>query len=203
MSDIKTYNKMKTNNTIKLSLCLCLSGMALSPVEAQSKFHVDLDYHYNLGLSQKLLGSTYGRKDYKMGGNSLRLGARYDVAPQWSVGGGIGLDRYTEEDFNTMPLYATLRYKPLKKLPGAYAFTDLGYAIGVSDDFYPGFTGRLGLGYTVSVTKHFGVNFQVAYDFKDFRGITTGYIDNATQKPVFYDSNSTRHSLSFGVGVTF
>ena len=43
MSDIKTYNKMKTNNTIKLSLCLCLSGMALSPVEAQSKFHVDLD----------------------------------------------------------------------------------------------------------------------------------------------------------------
>lgn len=66
MSDIKTYNKMKTNNTIKLSLCLCLSGMALSPVEAQSKFHVDLDYHYNLGLSQKLLGSTYGRKDYKM-----------------------------------------------------------------------------------------------------------------------------------------
>ena len=70
------------------------------------------------------------------------------MAPQWSVGGGIGLDRYTEDDFNTMPLYATLRYKPLKKLPGAYAFTDLGYAIGVSDDFYPGFTGRLGLGYT-------------------------------------------------------
>lgn len=55
----------------------------------------------------------------------------------------------------------------------------------------------------MSVTKHFVVNFQVAYDFKDFRGITTGYIDNATQKPVFYDSNSTRHSLSFGVGVTF
>ena len=110
-----------------------------------------------------------------MGGHSLRLGARYDVAEKWSVGAGIGLDRYTEGDFNTMPVYATLRYKPFKKLAGAYAFTDLGYAIKPSSgDFYRGFTGKLGVGYTVNLAKHFGVNFQVAYDYKDFRDVWTG-----------------------------
>lgn len=196
---------MKINNSIsRLSLCLILGSAAAMPMKAQSKFHVDLDYHYNFGLSMRKFGKTWGRSDYSMGGHSLRLGARYDVAQQWSVGAGIGLDRYTDDDYNTLPIYATLRYKPLKSLQGAYAFTDLGYAVSPSSgDFYKGFTGRLGIGYTVHVARHFGVNFQVAYDFKDFRGITEGYIDNETQKPVFYDTNSTRHSLSFGIGVTF
>lgn len=192
------------NSLLKMSLCIALSGASMVPTMAQSKFHVDLDYHYNLGLSTKKFGHTYGRSDYDMGGHSLRLGARYDVAEKWSVGGGIGLDRYTNDDYNTMPIYATLRYKPLKKLAGAYAFTDLGYAIAPSfGDFYKGFTGKLGVGYTVNLAKNFGLNFQVAYDYKDFRDIYYGYINADTQMPTFYKSNSTRHSLSFGVGVTF
>lgn len=198
--------KMKINNSIsRLSLSLILGGATVMSMKAQSKFHVDIDYHYNLGLSMHQFGKTYGRSDYNMGGHSLRLSTRYDVAPKFSVGAGIGLERYTADDYdyNTLPIYATLRYKPLKSLAGAYVFTDIGYAVSPSSDFYKGFTDKLGIGYTVKVTRHFGVNFQVAYDFKDFRDITTGYIDYDTQKPVFYNTNTTRHSLSFGVGVTF
>ena len=80
----------------------------------------------------------------------------------------------------------------------------MGYAIAPSfGDFYKGFTGKLGVGYTVNLAKNFGLNFQVAYDYKDFRDIYYGYINADTQMPTIYKSNSTRQSLSFGVGVTF
>ena len=197
-------DKRIKKNLLRMSLCIALSGAAVVSTKAQSKFHVDLDYHYNLGFSENKFGHNYGRSDIEMGGHSLRLGARYDVAEKWSVGGGIGLDHYTGDEFNTMPIYATLRYKPFKKLTGAYAFTDLGYAIDPSfGDFYKGFTGKLGVGYTINLAKHFRLNFQVAYDYKDFRNVWYGYISTDTNMPIFYESNATRHSLSLGVGVTF
>ena len=115
---------------------------------AQSKLHIDLDYQYSLGMSEKFAGNTYNRSSYKMGGNLLQVAARYDVATQWSVGIGIGLARYTEPDFNTYPVFATLRYKPVRKLPQAYLFTDLGYGLKLADDSNPGFSGKLGVGYT-------------------------------------------------------
>ena len=75
---------------------------------AQSKLHFDLDYQYSLGLSENFAEYTYNRGSYKMGGNLLQVAARYDVATQWSVGIGMGLARYTEPDFNTYPVFATL-----------------------------------------------------------------------------------------------
>lgn len=164
---------------------------------------MDIDYHYNLGFSEKFVERHYGRSSYKMGGNSLRLASRYDVSKNMSAGIGIGLDLYTEPDFNTMPVFATMRYSPLKKFHDAYIFSDLGYAFNVAEDFNPGFTGKAGFGYVWQIKKHFGLNFQIAYDFKDFRKIQTIYYDVITQETTCYNSNSIRHSLSFGVGVTF
>ena len=163
---------------------------------AQSKLHFDLDYQYSLGMSEKFAGYTYNRGSYKMGGNLLQVSARYDVAIQWSVGIGMGLARYTEPDFNTYPVFAT-------KLPQAYLFTDLGYGLKLADDSNSGFSGKLGVGYTWMIMRHFGLNFQIAYDLKNFRDITTAYYDEATDKTEFYKSNSTRHSISFGIGLTF
>ena len=34
------------NSLLKMSLCIALSGASMVPTMAQSKFHVDLDYHY-------------------------------------------------------------------------------------------------------------------------------------------------------------
>lgn len=172
-------------------------------VRAQSKYHVDLDYHYNLGFSENFIGKHYGRDDYKMGGNSLRLAARYDISIVLSAGVGIGLERYTEPDFNTFPIYATLRYSPLEKDHRAYMFSDVGYAVKIAEDFYPGFTGKIGVGYVIPIAKRFGINFQIAYDYKDFRKITTIRYDEESRQNIFYDSSSIRHSISFGVGVTF
>ena len=162
--------------------------------EAQCKFHVDLDYHYYFGLAGNVGSKTDTRSDYNMGGNSLTLAARYDVHPKVSVGAGVGLARYTQRYFNTLPIYATLRYKPIEKVKDAYVFTDLGYAIdSEKDDFTPGVLFNLGVGYTKMFAKHFGVNFQLGYNLKQFKY-------NHSNIP---DLKSTRHSVIFGVGLTF
>ena len=96
--------------------------------KAQCKFHVDLDYHYYFGLAEKVSINrhTDTRSDYKMGGNSLTLAARYDVHPKVSVGAGFGLSRYTQGYVNTLPVYVTLRYKPIEKMKDAYVFRQRG-----------------------------------------------------------------------------
>jgi len=175
---------------IAFSLVILLSIDA----KAQSKFHVDLDYHYYFGLAGKVGSKTDTRSDYNMGGNSLTLAARYDVHPKVSVGAGVGLARYTQRYFNTLPIYATLRYKPIEKVKDAYVFTDLGYAIdSEKDDFTPGVLFNLGVGYTKMFAKHFGVNFQLGYNLKQFK-YTHSNIPNL---------EATRHSVIFGLGLTF
>lgn len=185
----------------KVLLAIIVAMCGLTAAKGQSKFHFDIDYHYNLGLCEKMMGVTLKRGKYKMGGNSIQFTPRYDITSQWSAGVGIGLSRYTNLDYNTMPVYATVRYKAIEKVPDLYLFTDLGYALKVGD-FTKGFTGNIGIGYTHMFKKHFGLNFQIAYNLKRFNDIPVYVYDVDTHETHYLNGNSTRHSLSFGVGIT-
>ena len=61
------------------------------------------------------------------------------------------------------------------------------------DDFTPGVLFNLGVGYTKMFAKHFGVNFQLGYNLKQFK-YTHSNIPNL---------EATRHSVIFGLGLTF
>lgn len=185
---------------ILVMLLLLGSGIA---IQGKSKYHLDLNYSYNLGISESIVGKHYGRSEYNMGGNSLRLSARYDVSKQWSMGAGVGVERYTNLDFNTFPAFVTLRYTPLQNHSNVYAFTDIGYAVEATDDSNPGFTGKLGVGYIWHIANHFGITIQIAYDYKDFRKIPTSTYNEIAQQTIYSTSNSIRHSVSFGLGLTF
>lgn len=185
----------------KVLLAIIVAVCGLTAAKGQSKFHFDIDYHYNLGLCEKMMGQTLKRSQYKMGGNSIQFSPRYDITPRWSAGIGIGVSIYTNLDHNTMPVYATVRYKAIEKVPDLYLFTDLGYALKVGD-FTKGFTGNLGIGYTHMFKKHFGLNFQIAYNLMRFNDIPVYIYDVDSHETHLFNENSTRHSLSFGVGVT-
>ena len=88
----------------KIILAIVLAVGGLTATKGQGKFHFDIDYHYNLGLCEKLMGVPLKRSQYKMGGNSIQFTPRYDITRQWSAGIGIGLSRYTNLDYNTMPV---------------------------------------------------------------------------------------------------
>lgn len=186
----------------KRLLAIFLLLGCVSAMQGQSKFHFDLDYHYYLGLSEKFMNRTFHRDTDKMGGNSLRFTARYDLSPLWSAGVGLGLDCYTNPSHNTMPIFATVRCKAIKTVPELYAFSDLGYAVKVGD-YSKGFTGSLGIGYTYNFAKHLGVNFQIAYNLKCFDDLPTYTIDTYLNRTTYSEEDATRHSLSFGIGLTF
>jgi len=171
-------------------------------LQGQSLYHVDVDYHYNLGLSEKFMGTRLSPNDYEMGGHSLRLTVRYDFAPRWSAGLGAGLDRYTDPDYNTLPVFATVRYSVLPCLPQAYAYADLGYAV-KAGDYNKGLMGGIGIGYTHMFARHFGLNFQVGYQLKRFEDIPLVVYFPDSGETSYSEKSSTRHSLSLGIGVTF
>ena len=177
-------------------------------MQAQAKFHFDIDYHYNLGLSTSYENGSesghWGRGDYKMGGNSIHFTGRYDINEKFSTGLGFGWDRYTEPEYNTLPIFATLRYMPIKTLKNAYCFTDLGYGIKPKDTYNSGFLMNLGVAYTKMFSAHFGLNFQIAYNYKVFNdGIISIVTDDKGNYLDCEYFDNTRHSISFGVGVTF
>lgn len=55
------------------------------PIKNNPKFHVLLDYHYNLGLANKLQWNSGS-----MAGHSLHLTALYDFTSRFAAGIGIG-----------------------------------------------------------------------------------------------------------------
>ena len=178
----------------KLLLLACLISLpAILRAQAPCKFHVSLDYHYNLGLSECHMGSAITRSDgYNMHGNSLHITALYDVSNRISAGAGFGLDRYEEPGYNTLPIFGAFRYRPIRKYPDPYLYTNLGYGIGNERDLYAGWMWDAGIGYTKMFYRHFGLNFQFGYNLKTFHmhsGCTV--------------HSNLRHSLSFGVGLVF
>lgn len=51
----------------KIILAIVLAVGGLTAIKGQSRFHFDIDYHYNLGLCEKIMGETLKRGQYKMG----------------------------------------------------------------------------------------------------------------------------------------
>ena len=92
---------------------ICLAAMTLQ-VSAEKRLHFDLDYHYNLGLSQRIMGISMSPNDVDyMEGHSLHFAMRYDITKRLSAGAGIGIDAYLSGagNYGKTPLYATCRYK--------------------------------------------------------------------------------------------
>lgn len=184
-----------------LAGCTSLASQAVNPKSSDtpalqvstsqlknSRFHIVLDYHYNLGLSQRIGSQTQGRNEtYRMGGNSLHLTALYDFTEKFSAGAGIGADRYTNTDFNTFPVYAAFRYRPLSRIPAAYVYTNAGYGLFKSVNIYAGWVGDLGIGYQYMLRKHFGLNFQLGYNLKEFAGIESYAYDPSTGQTTFWE----------------
>ena len=200
-------NNIKTRYIIGILLLLALGEMtAQEPgkaVKKEPKFHVALDYHYNFGLATK---EKWWNNGERLGGHSLHLTALYNITPRIATGIGIGADRYTHPGFNTIPVYGTFRYSPIAKIPKGYLYTNLGYGCFANEAISPGWMCDLGIGYTKMFRKHFGLNFQIGYNLKEFADIPSYRYDIDTENIVITylgKVKDLRHSLSFGIGMVF
>lgn len=199
-----------TNRYILLSILLPLIGINTSSaqepekaVKKEPKIHVILDYHYNFGLATR---EKWWNDGEQPGGHSLHLTALYDIIPRIAAGIGIGADRYTHPGFNTIPIYGTFRYSPVPCIPKGYVYTNLGYGCFANDAIAPGWMWDLGIGYTKMFRRHFGLNFQIGYNLKEFAGIPSYRYDIDTENiTITYlgKIKDLRHSLSIGIGLVF
>ena len=169
---------------------------------------MELDYHYRWGLNESGYNYHFSRSDMDMYGHSLHLTAFYKVAKRLSLGIGIGTDRYESPGYNTFPLFVSGHYQPLPvRLPGGYVYSNLGYGIGSGVSVTNGWLWDLGIGYKKMFRKHLGLNFQLGYNLKQFRGIPAyDVVETPDTEPGFEvlylgGKNSLRHSLSVGVGL--
>jgi hypothetical protein len=187
---------MKKIITVNFLLFLCISVS-----QAQSKFQVILDYRYMSGLSEYIeaYGNT-GRKDEKMYGNALRLSYLYSLSPQLATGVGIGADRYENQGYNTLPIFAAVHYNPKISTP-LYFFGNAGYSF-KTKTITPGVLMDAGIGYKQMFKKHFGLNFQFGYNLKQFRRQAYSF-DSKTENYTTLKWNQIRHSLTFGIGLIF
>lgn len=187
---------MKYDMIRKAAALLALLLLTQAPGAKAQRFHVVVDYHYNLGFGEDYAGLKLRRNHYDMSGHSLHVTALYDITKRISAGAGIGADRYEEPGYNTFPLFGTFRYRPMRRFLDGYLFTNLGYGLFAREDIYGGWMWDAGVGYTKMFRRHFGLNFQVGYNLKEFKdvpffGETMTWTDNL------------RHSLSLGVGLVF
>lgn len=208
---------IKQLKTLLLGTTLALTAALPSAAQNDARFHFELDYSYQLGFSESLHNYNYHNAK-GMGGHSLTINALYNIRPDITVGVGYGLARYTEEDgggVNTMPLYATLRYRPFATHRAAYAYTDLGYALMDKKEesrFSSGVHGALGVGYQLMFKRHFGLNFKLGYEIRQMRNIPVYYDIPASSQATPQDNTGHwaygytslwRHSLQMGIGLVF
>lgn len=93
---MKTKHIFLAGTLFLLSLGEISGQESRSTVKNDPKFHVLLDYHYNLGLATKQQWQNSGMSK---GGHSLHLTALYDFTSRIAAGIGIGADRYTYPSF--------------------------------------------------------------------------------------------------------
>lgn len=181
----------------RLLLLLYVALCVGNSIYGQSRFHVDVDGAYYLGLHEhKSKHYIYPDEGHPYG-FSYGLTLRYDVSNRWSAGAGVALARDFNSNYKTLPFYATVRYKALKQLPESYIFANVGLAAStIAKGYDAGFTSSLGIGYTKMFAKHFGLNFQIGYNLKSLND-ENDYGGGAA------DESRIRHSISFGVGATF
>jgi hypothetical protein len=177
---------------IVLMLLLCTPFYVMS----QNDLHLNLDYHYSVGISER--GDLYNidRHDSKMYGNSLRLSAVYSFSKKFDSGIGVGADRCENPGYNTFPIFGILRYFPFSQNHNPYVYTNVGYAINTSNS-NPGAMWDLGVGYQKMLRKHFGLKMELGYSLKNIKG------DLLMEGTTIGSVSQTRNSLSMGLGLIF
>ena len=115
------------------------------------------DYHtkssFHRSIFQKDVYGLYGN-----GGVALILTGTYDVSPRFTAGLGAGLSRHAERDFNSLPIFAALRYKPWLQHRFAYLYTEVGF-LGCP-------TLNLGYGFSTKLSKRRRLDFKVGYNLQ-------------------------------------
>lgn len=199
--------KMNKIFTLLVALFCCLQIPKAQTVKGKTELqnkplvHVLLDYQHYSVFKEQLEGNNIS-ESMNSGGVSLALLYSLNFRTQMGVGVEIGQ--------NGIPFFASFRFHPfgMSGWKDGYVFTNLGYSPFSSDDnIYRGIYWKTGLGYTKMFRKHFGLNFQIGYQLRQYQDIplykSVSGKDEAWGLEPAGKISGIFHTLVFGVGVIF
>lgn len=171
------------------------------------RFHIELDYAYQLGLDEKLHGYNYDSEG-RLGGHAVTLNALYNLNRAFTLGIGTGISGFNRQyngNSTVVPLYAIVRYRPITTHRPFYTYAEVGHTLfnkSEYNNFSGGFLTSLGAGYQLMLKRHFGFNFRLGYNLQQFADLPI--YDFTQEEAKLLDRRSLwRHSLQFGFGLVF
>lgn len=119
----------------------------------------------------------------------------YSFSPYFSAGIGIGLERFNNPGFNTLPIFIDVRGYLLDKINSPFVFLDYGTFVKLGNQFKRGGLINIGAGYRFEIFDSLKVNSSFSYSH---RGVSL-------TKEGFGKSDNTLivRGLSLNVGVAF
>jgi hypothetical protein len=178
-----------------------LNAQDVKGVAKEKSFWGSVEFAYGVALVEN------GRDDYKYSIKNtndagvfdvtrLRLKAGYRITPKFSLGAGTGICTYSGLT-KLIPIYADVRYH-VTKLPGLYAFADIGASFFDSGNVSKGFLTDLGAGYKIRMGKKFSLNPSIGYNLLICKG-WKNIVDLQTKR----NETRVRHSVFAGLAFEF
>lgn len=199
-------HEMKKTIVLLLFAALTAAAQAKSPkdgtVEPRVRFGVG--YRYSLGLYesfalkyQGIRVSDGGAPVYRRGGEFLLEGT-VRVTDDWNVGLGFGFGSWSKSRYKSMPLYIKAERLYGRQRNRWFNYANAGLTLYPDDG--TGFTGGIGGGYRIAVTRRTRLDITVGLDYVNIVGDAYDYSAGETYSNA---GRINRLGLAFGVAMHF
>lgn len=174
------------------------------PANAEKKIHFNVETSYLFGIKESTDYCTYERDSWNIYGLSLHLSTMWNFSRFLSAGAGVGLDRYNNPGYNTLPIFIALQSSPFNSVENFHAFANFGLCVN-SKTFSGGEMLELGIGYKFRIKKEFGISFRFGYNLRWSEHKPA--INLPDKGELFFvdieDMFHTRQSICAGIGLVF
>jgi hypothetical protein len=151
------------------------------------------------GVGKKQVGSNLSvpNKDYSFG---IRTINGYQANSNFSVGIGIGFDKYEKESF--MPITFDLRYSILSGKVSPIVIANFGYSVGLND-YAGGPIINPSIGFRIFISKSIAYLFSIGYKWQS-REYYALYKERSNQPFYSYEMKSQFYQfVTFSTGLSF
>ncbi len=135
-------------------------------------------------------------KENTSNGNSLQTINGYFITPKFSLGLGIGLERFNNPNANTLPIFLDARYYLEDNYNSFYGFIDVGFLSKLDNSFRKGGMIGGGIGYKFFVNSN--KTFTLLTDLGYYHRLIKIPFDNIPNS-----SDLIMNGFSFSIGTIF
>lgn len=200
-------------------LCVLLLAVALSAASVaeardgapretrEPRVRFGIGYRYSLALTEwvkvktPIFNDSESHSPESRRGGSLHLEGTVRITPDWNAGIGAGFGSFDDASFKSFLVYAKAERLYGMRRSRWFNYAEAG--ITCYPDNGTGFTGSLGGGYRLALTRRTRMDFTVGFQYLNMVGSAFGF-DNTGEYYYFkHGGRVNRLGLTFGIAMHF